>query len=73
MVTEIILVIFAIVYYLFSVFLVATLIQDANNDSIWDIIKYLIIIISVSPILTPILFGIVIGIKIGESIKEKHI
>lgn len=67
MITEIILIIFAIAYYLFSVFLVATLIQDVNNHSIRYIIKCLILTIIVSSIATPI----ILGIEIGESIKEK--
>ena len=66
MITEIILVIFAIIYYLFSVFLVATLIQDVNNHSIWYMIKCLILTIIVSPIATPI----ILGIEIGQAIRD---
>ena len=67
MITEIILVIFAIVYYLFSLFFVATIMQDKNGNGI----LCLVFIICFSPRVTPIILGVGIGIKIDESIKEK--
>lgn len=68
MITEIILVIFAILYYLFSIFVFATCIQEESEDtdSIYSILEYLAIVVFISPIIVPIIFGI----KIGESIKN---
>ena len=66
MITEIILIIFAIIYYLFSVFFVATLIEEPK-DSIKKFIVHFIFIIFCSPIATPIMFGIELGIAIREN------
>ena len=57
--------IFAIVYYLFSVFFIATAIQDINNHSILYAIENFIIAILISPIATPI----ILGIELGEWVK----
>ena len=66
MITEIILVIFAILYYMFSVFFIATVVQDVNNHSIWYIIECLILTVLLSPIATPI----ILGIKLGEWVEN---
>lgn len=61
MITEIILVIFAIVYYLFSLFLFTTII-DANKASF----GLFLIMLVLSPIAAPIM----LGIELGEWIKN---
>lgn len=66
MITEIILVIFAIAYYLFSTFFVATLIEEPEA-SIKKHIAQLIFIIFCSFIAAPIIFGIELGIAIREN------
>lgn len=67
MVTEIILIIFAILYYLFSMFLFATIIQDVNKKhTAFQIFGMLIETMILSPIATPI----ILGIKLGEWIKN---
>ena len=66
MVTEIILVIFAILYYLFSMFLFATIIQDVNkNHTEFQILGMIVEIMILSPIAVPI----ILGIKLGKWIK----
>ena len=67
MVTEIILVIFAILYYLFSMFLFATIIQDVNkNHTEFQILGMIVEIMILSPIAVPI----ILGIKLGKWIKN---
>ena len=68
MVTEIILVIFAILYYLFSVFFFATIVQDVNKKyTILQILGMVVYTMIISPIATPIM----LGIKVGEWIKNR--
>lgn len=69
MITEIILIIFAIAYYLFSAFFVATLIEEPEA-SIKKCIAYLIFITFCSFIAAPIIFGIELGIAIKENNKD---
>lgn len=67
MITEIILMIFAIAYYLFSVFLFATIIQDVDKTyTIAQVVGMSVITVVVSPIAVPI----ILGIEIGECIKD---
>ena len=66
MVTEIILIIFAIIYYLFSVFFIATALLDINDYSIWGAITTFLIAIMIAPIIVPI----ILGIGLGEWIKN---
>ena len=67
MITESILIVFAIVYYVFSVFLFATIIQDVNKKhTIPQILGMVVEIMILSPIAVPI----ILGIKIGEATKE---
>jgi len=67
MITEIILVIFAILYYLFSVFLFATIVQDVNKiHTEFQILGMLVEIMILSPIAVPI----ILGIKLGEWLKN---
>ena len=67
MITEIILTVFAIVYYLFSVFLFATVIQDTNKRCIGlQILGMVLMTLVIAPIATPI----ILGIEIGECIKN---
>ena len=62
MITEIILNIFAITYYLFSIVLFATYIQDVNKtDTIAKVIAMSIITMVISPIAVPIILGIELG------------
>lgn len=62
MITEIVLILFALCYYLFCVFLFATYIQDTNKKyGYWQIAKMCTITIIIAPIALPILFGIAIG------------
>ena len=67
MTTEIILIIFAYVYYVFSVFLFATIIQDINKKH--TILQILGMVVE-TMILSPIAVPIILGIEIGEYIKE---
>lgn len=62
MVTEIILVIFAILYYLFSVFLSVTTIDTDEINNFGLFLRIFVL----SPIATPIM----LGIEIGEWIKN---
>ena len=67
MVTEIILVLFAIVYYLFSVFFVATIVQDTTKK--YNFLQIIVMVLStmlIAVIITPI----ILAIKIGEAINE---
>lgn len=67
MITEIILIIFVIIYYVFSIALFATYIQDVNKTyTITKVIGMLIIIMVISPIAVPI----ILGITLGEAIKD---
>ena len=66
MITEIILVLFAILYYLFSVAMFGAYIQKPENISFVDALGRLTITILFSPIATPIM----LGIEIGEWIKN---
>jgi len=67
MITEIILVIFAILYYLFSMFLFATIVQDVNKiHTEFQILGMLVEIMILSPIAVPI----ILGIKLGEWLKN---
>ena len=66
MITEIILVLFAILYYLFSVFVFGTYVQDVKDTSFIGNIGRFIDTIIISPIVTPI----ILGIKLGEWIKN---
>lgn len=67
MITEIILIIFAITYYVFSIALFATYIQDVNKTyTITKVIGMSIIIMVISPIAVPI----ILGITLGEAIKD---
>jgi len=69
MVTEIILVIFAILYYLFSVFFCATLIQEKYRTFTWvGAIVAVIITMAISPIVTPV----ILGIELGEWISNNN-
>lgn len=61
MVTEIILVIFAILYYLFSVAMFGAYIQEPKNMSFIDTFGRLIVTIIFSPIATPLILGIEFG------------
>lgn len=56
MITEIILIIFAILYYIFSIFLFVTTI-DTDKASFGLFLKMLVL----SPIATPIILGIELG------------
>lgn len=67
MITEIILMLFAYIYYVFSVFFIATIIQDVNKKyTILRILGMVIEIIIISPFVTPI----ILGIKLGEWIEN---
>lgn len=66
MITEIILVIFAILYYLFSVFFIATIIQDIKGNDTLLTTAYFLFTIYLSPIAVPI----VLGIELGKLIKN---
>ncbi len=66
MITEIILVIFAILYYLFSVAMFGAYVQDVEDTSFTSNIGKLIITIIFSPVATPI----ILGIEIGEWLKN---
>lgn len=66
MIIEIILVIFAIAYYLFSAFFVAILIEEPEA-SIKKCIAQIIFVIFCSPIAMPIILGIELGIAIKEN------
>lgn len=67
MITETILILFAIVYYLFSVFFMATIVQDTNEKyTFLQIIGILFQIMLIAFIVTPI----ILGIKLGEVIKN---
>ena len=67
MITEIILIVFAIAYYVFSVFLFATLIQDVKKrHTAFQILGMLVVTMILSPIAVPI----ILGIEIGEAIKD---
>jgi len=67
MITEIILVLFAIIYYLFSVFSFATIIQDTNKRHTGLQILGMVLM---SMTLAPIAIPIILGIEIGEWIKD---
>ena len=70
MITEIILIIFAIAYYLFSTFMLATLIQDINKKyTSLQLLGMILLTLLVAPIVTPI----VLGIELGVDIREKQI
>lgn len=67
MIIEAILVIFAIVYYLFSVFFIATIVQDTNKKyTFLQIMGMILCIMLIATIITPI----VLSIKVGEWIKN---
>lgn len=66
MITEIILVIFAIVYYLFSVAMFGAYIQETENISFVDALGRLTVTILFSPIAVPV----ILGIKLGDWIKN---
>ena len=67
MITEIILIIFAIVYYLFSVFFVATIVQDTNKKyTFLQVIGMVLCTMLIAIVITPI----ILAIKIGEAINE---
>ena len=67
MITEIILIIFAILYYLFSMFLFATIVQDVNKKhTALQILGMVVKTVILSPIATPIM----LGIELGEWIKN---
>ena len=67
MITEIILIIFAIAYYVFSVFLFATIIQDVNKK--YTTLQILGMAVE-TMILSPIAIPIILGIELGEWIKN---
>lgn len=67
MITEIILVTFAILYYLFSMYLFATVIQDTNKRHTgFQILGVILMTLVIAPIATPI----ILGIELGEWIKN---
>ena len=66
MITEIILIIFVITYYLFSVAMFGAYIQDLENMNFVDTFGRLIVTILFSPIATPV----ILGIELGEWIKN---
>lgn len=67
MITEIILIIFAIAYYLFSVFFIATIIQDTNKKyNFLQITGMILCIMLIAIVATPI----VLSIELGEWIKD---
>lgn len=68
MITEIIFIVFAIVYYLFSVFFIATIVEDTNKK--YNFLQIIVMVLStmlIAVVITPI----ILGIKIGEVIKNK--
>ena len=67
MITEIILIIFAILYYLFSIFLFTTITIDTDkiNNQFQSFGLFLEVLI-LSPIATPI----ILGIELGDWIKN---
>ena len=67
MITEIILIIFAIFYYLFSVFLFATIVQDINKK--YTTLQILGMVVD-TMIIAPIAVPIILGIKLGKWIKN---
>ena len=70
MITEIILAIFAIVYYLFSIFMFATYMIDKEKvHTAFQILGILVATITISPIAVPIILGIVLG----EAIKDNKL
>ena len=67
MITESILIVFAIVYYLFSVFFVATIVQDINKKyNFLQIMGMVLCTMLIAIVVTPI----ILAIKIGEAIKD---
>lgn len=67
MITEIILRLFAIVYYLFSVFFIATIVQEKTKK--YNFLQIIVMVFStmlIAVIITPI----ILAIKIGEAISE---
>ena len=63
MITTLILICFAFIYWMFSVFLVATLVTRSwtKDFDIPKVIIYTILMAVISPILVPILLGLHIG------------
>ena len=62
MITESILLVFAIVYYLFSVFFVATIVQDTNEKyNFLQIMGKILCIMLLAIVVTPIILAIEIG------------
>lgn len=67
MIIEIILIIFAILYYWFSLFVFGIYVQDVKKrHAILQILGMLVIIMIISPLATPI----ILGIKLGYWIKN---
>ena len=70
MITEIILMIFATCYYMFSVFLMATLIQDTNKRYTGlQLLGMVVLTILTAPTAIPI----ILGIEIGQAIKQDDV
>ena len=66
MIAEIILIIFAIVYYLFSTFLISTYIQETDKKEDSITILGNVLMCCLSPFVVPI----ILGIKMGQCIKD---
>lgn len=67
MITEIILIVFAIAYYLFSIFMFVTyMIDERKRHTAFQIFSLLVGAMTISPIAVPI----ILGIEIGEAIKD---
>lgn len=67
MIATTILVIFAILYYLFCTFLYAEYVSEEIYTKKWPIrLLWLVCILIIAPIATPIMLGIYIGDKLGK-------
>lgn len=71
MVTQTIIIFFAIIYYLFSIFFLST-IMDIYNCKIHEAIILSIIFILVSPLICPVILGITLGINTSKKLNKNE-
>ena len=59
--TEIILFLFAFIYYIFSVFASITYVQENKKYTVWSSFCISISVMIIAPIAVPVFFGIIVG------------